>query len=58
VNGTVQNTSQRNVRLGATGGWLLGGGHALRASLSDGVYTRLGGDYFVVSLGYSYAWGA
>jgi hypothetical protein len=57
VNGTVQNTFQRNVRLGATGGWFLGGGHGLRAAFSDGVYTRLGGDYFVLSLGYSYAWG-
>ena len=57
VNDTVQNTFQRNVRLGATGGWVLGGGHALRAAFSTGVYTRLGGDFIVLSGGYSYSWG-
>ena len=57
VDGTLQNTYQSNVRLGATAGWLLGGGHTLRAAVSDGVYTRLGGDYLLVSVGYSYAWG-
>jgi hypothetical protein len=57
VNDTVENTYQRNVRLGATGGWVLAPGHALRASFSNGVYTRLGGDFVVVSVGYSYTWG-
>jgi len=57
VNGTVQNTFQRNVRLGATAGWVLARDHALRASFSTGVYTRLGGDFLVLSGGYSYTWG-
>jgi hypothetical protein len=57
LNDTVENTFQRNVRLGATGGWNLGGGHALRAAFSTGVYTRLGGDFVVLSGGYSYIWG-
>jgi hypothetical protein len=57
VNGGVQITFQMNVRFGATGGWVVGPGHSLRASFSNGVYTRLGGDYLVLSVGYSYAWG-
>ena len=57
VDGVVTNSFQRSSRLGATGGWLLGGGHQLKANLSTGVYTRLGGDFTSATLGYSYAWG-
>lgn len=57
VDGTIQNTFQSTIRLGATGGWSVGSGGTLRASFSNGVYTHLGGDYFVVSVGYGYAWG-
>ena len=56
VDGVVQNTFQRNTRLGATMAWSLGRGHALRGAFSTGVATRFGGDFDVVSLGYSYSW--
>jgi len=57
VDGVVQNTFQRTTRLGATAAWSLGRGHALKASFATGVYTRLGGDFDVYSLGYQYGWG-
>ena len=57
VDGVVRSTFQRNLRLGATGAYMVKGGHGLRASVSTGFYTRLGGDFTVFSLGYSYAWG-
>jgi hypothetical protein len=57
VNDVVQNSFQRNTRLGATAGWFLGGGHALKAAFATGVYTRLGGDFDILSLGYQFSWG-
>jgi hypothetical protein len=57
VDGVEQNTFQRNVRLGATATWSLGGGHVLKASFSRGVYTRFGGDFDVLAVGYLYGWG-
>jgi hypothetical protein len=57
VDGVVRSTFQRNVRLGATGVYTVSGGHGLRAAVSTGFYTRLGGDFTVFSVGYSYAWG-
>lgn len=57
VNGAVEATFQRNLRLGATGVYTFPGGHGLRAAFSSGFYTRLGGDFTVVSVGYSYMWG-
>lgn len=57
VDGVVQNTFESNVRFGATSAWSFGHGHALRAAVSTGVYTRLGGDFTVVAVGYSYSWG-
>jgi hypothetical protein len=58
VNGVVQHTFQRNGRLGATGAWYFKRDHALKASFSRGVYTRYGGDFTVLSLGYQYTWGS
>jgi hypothetical protein len=57
VDGVVQNNFERTVRFGGTGVWFLGRGHALRAAVSTGAYTRFGGDFDVISLGYSYSWG-
>jgi hypothetical protein len=57
VDGVVRSTFQRNLRLGATGAYTVTGGHAIRAAVSTGFYTRLGGDFTVFSVGYSYAWG-
>jgi hypothetical protein len=57
VDGVVQNTFTNNVRLGATAGWFLGGGHALKAAFASGVYTRYGGDFDIITVGYQYAWG-
>jgi hypothetical protein len=57
VDDVVQNTFQRNLRLGATAGWSPGPGHALKAAFSRGVYTRFGGDFDLFSVGYQYAWG-
>ena len=57
VDGVVQNTFQRSARFGTTGGWTLGHGHALRAAMSTGFYTQFGGDFTVLSVGYSYSWG-
>lgn len=57
VDGVVQSNFQTNLRLGATGVYTFSGGHGVRAAFSSGFYTRFGGDFDVVSVGYSYAWG-
>jgi len=57
VDGVVQNNFQKSVRLGGTAAWSLGGGHALKASFSRGAYTRFGGDFDVLAVGYVYNWG-
>jgi hypothetical protein len=57
VDGVDQNTFQRNVRLGATCAWFVRHGHALKAAVSQGAYTRFGGDFTIFSVGYSYHWG-
>lgn len=57
VDGVTQNTFQRNSRLGATGTWFLGGGHAVKGSFSSGVFTRFGGEFDVFAVSYQYAWG-
>lgn len=57
VDGALQNNFQKSVRLGVTAAWFVKGPHSLRGSISSGVYTRYGGDFDVVSLGYLYAWG-
>lgn len=57
VDGVAQSNFTTNLRLGATGVYTFPGGHGIRAAVSSGFYTRFGGDFDVVSLGYSYAWG-
>lgn len=57
VDGVTQSNFQSNLRLGATGVYTFPGGHGIRAAFSSGFYTRFGGDFDVVSVGYSYAWG-
>lgn len=57
VDGVVKNTFQKNARLGATAGWTPARGHALKASVAKGVYTRFGGDFTIFSIGYQRAWG-
>jgi hypothetical protein len=57
VDGVVQNTFQRNGRIGLTAAWPLGRGHVLKAAVAKGVFTRVGGDFSIVSFGYQYAWG-
>jgi len=47
---------QRNARVGWTFSWALNQHHALRASVSRGAYTTIGGDFTGVALGYNYAW--
>ena len=47
---------QRNSRVGATFSAGLGGGHAIRASVSRGAYTTIGADFTSVAVGYNYAW--
>ena len=56
VDGEAKTNFQSNSRLGATGAWFLGRGHAVRAATSFGAYTRFGGDFTVLSVGYSYNW--
>jgi hypothetical protein len=57
VDGVVQNTLQRNTRFGATGAWSVRPGHTVKAAISTGVYTRFGGDFSVISVGYQRSWG-
>ena len=57
VDGVVQNTFQRNTRLGTTAAWSVSGGHVIKGSFARGVYTRYGGDFSVFSVGYQYNWG-
>lgn len=47
---------QRNSRIGATFSRGLGGGHAIRASISQGAFTTIGADFTSVAVGYNYAW--
>jgi hypothetical protein len=47
---------QKNSRIGATFSKGLGGGHAIRASVSRGAYTTIGADFTSIAFGYNYAW--
>lgn len=47
---------QRNSRVGATFSTALGGGHAIRVSVSQGAYTTIGNDFTSIAAGYNYAW--
>jgi hypothetical protein len=57
VDGVAQNTFEKSVRLGATAAWFIGGGHAFKAAFATGAYTRYGGDFDIITIGYQYAWG-
>lgn len=56
IAGTQNVDLQRNSRVGATFSRGLGGGHALRASVSQGAYTTIGADFTSVAVGYNYGW--
>jgi hypothetical protein len=47
---------QRNSRVGSTFSWALDQHHSLRASISQGAYTTIGGDFTSTAVGYNYAW--
>lgn len=47
---------QENSRVGSTFSWALDRHHSLRASISQGAYTTIGGDFTSVAVGYNYAW--
>jgi len=47
---------QKNSRVGATFSRGLGGGHAIRASLSRGAFTTIGADFTSIAVGYNYGW--
>ena len=56
VDGVRHLDIQRNARIGWTFSWALDQHHALRASVSHGAYTTIGGDFTSVAVGYNYAW--
>jgi hypothetical protein len=47
---------QRNSRVGATFSAAITPRHAVRASVSVGAFTTIGGDFTSVAVGYNYAW--
>jgi hypothetical protein len=57
IDGVVQNTFQKSVRLGATAAWFINKSSALKAAFATGVTTRYGGDFDIFTVGYQYAWG-
>jgi hypothetical protein len=56
LGGTENLDLQRNSRVGATFSTGLGGGHAIRASVSRGAYTTIGADFTSIAFAYNYAW--
>ena len=56
VDGNANVDLQKNSRIGATFSRGLGGGHAIRASVSRGAYTTIGADFTSIAVGYNYAW--
>jgi hypothetical protein len=56
LGGTENLDLQRNSRVGATFSSGLGGGHAIRASVSRGAYTTIGADFTSIAFAYNYAW--
>jgi outer membrane putative beta-barrel porin/alpha-amylase len=56
VDGKQNLDLQKNSRIGATFSKGLGGGHAIRASVSRGAYTTIGADFTSIAVGYNYAW--
>jgi hypothetical protein len=56
VDGVRHLDIQSNARVGWTFSWALDQHHALRASVSRGAYTTIGGDFTTIAVGYNYAW--
>jgi hypothetical protein len=56
VDGVRHLDLQRNSRVGLTFSWALDRHHPVRASLSRGAATTIGGDFNSVAVGYNYAW--
>jgi hypothetical protein len=56
ISGRLNIDLQRNSRIGATFSRGLGGGHAIRASVSKGAYTTIGANFTSIAVGYNYAW--
>jgi hypothetical protein len=56
IDGAPQGDLQRNSRIGATYSLALTRRQALRASISSGAVTRIGGDFMTVAIGYNFAW--
>ncbi|MDH4109534.1 MAG: transporter [Gammaproteobacteria bacterium] len=56
VNGEVNQDLQRNSRFGLTVYRGFRGGHALKANLSTGLNTEIGGDFEMLALSYVFAW--
>ncbi len=56
VGGTQNLDLQKNSRVGATFSKGLGGGHAIRASVSRGAYTTIGADFTSIAAGYTFGW--
>jgi hypothetical protein len=53
IDGEARDDLLRNSRLGGTFAWSLGGRHAIKVSVSAGVITGYGGDYYTALAGYS-----
>jgi hypothetical protein len=56
VDGVEHLDLQRNSRVGSTFSWALDWHQSLRASISRGVYTTIGGDFISIAVGYNRAW--
>ena len=56
VDGVRHLDLQENARVGWTFSWALNQHHAVRAAVSRGAYTTIGGDFTTVAVGYNYAW--
>jgi hypothetical protein len=56
IGGRQNQDLQRNSRIGATFSTALDRRQSIRASVSTGAYTTIGGDFTSVAVGYNYAW--
>ena len=56
IGGRQNSDLQRNSRVGATFSSAIGGGQAIRLSVSRGAYTTVGADFTSIAVGYNYAW--
>jgi hypothetical protein len=56
INGTENLDFQRNSRVGVTFSSAINRRQSIRASVSQGAYTTIGGDFTAIAVGYNYAW--